>query len=229
MCPEQRDLSVRDAFEAEQPQLLPLPEDDFPTDERLEVHIGKTPYARFDCNDYSVPHTHVRKTLTVRAAPTRVRIIDGASVIAEHVRSWDRAQQIECADHVAALVQRKRAAAAQRVHDRLSPDRLSPAVPGVSDFLRAVGERGHGLTAATTALLTLLDQYGAPALEDALREALERRAPHPHAVRQSLERRRQEQALPPVLPVQLPDDPRVTDVVVTPHKLSSYDDLEGLE
>lgn len=223
-CPEQRDLSVRDAFEAEQPQLLPLPDDDFPADERLEVHIGKTPYARFDCNDYSVPHTHVRKTLTVRATPTRVRIIDGTSVLAEHVRSWDRGQQIECADHIAALVQRKRAAATHR-----GLDRLTHAIPGANDFLQAVSDRGHGLTAATNALLALLDEHGALPLEAALREALERGVPHPHAVRQSLERRRQELNLPPVLPVQLPDDPRVTDVVVTPHRLSSYDDLEGLK
>ena len=31
------------------------------TEERLEVHAGKTPYVRFDRNDYSVPHTHARR------------------------------------------------------------------------------------------------------------------------------------------------------------------------
>jgi hypothetical protein len=33
--------------------------------ERVEVRVGKTPYVRFDLNDYSVPHTHVQRTLTV--------------------------------------------------------------------------------------------------------------------------------------------------------------------
>ncbi|WP_424271240.1 Mu transposase domain-containing protein, partial [Eudoraea sp.] len=28
------------------------------------LSIGKTPYIRFDLNDYSVPHTHVRHTVT---------------------------------------------------------------------------------------------------------------------------------------------------------------------
>jgi hypothetical protein len=37
--------------------------------ERLAVKVGKTPYVRFDLNDYSVPHTHVRRTLTVLADP----------------------------------------------------------------------------------------------------------------------------------------------------------------
>ena len=33
--------------------------------------MGKTPYVRFDLNDYSVPHAQVRKTLTVVADPER--------------------------------------------------------------------------------------------------------------------------------------------------------------
>ena len=34
----------------------------FPAHERVEVEIGKTPYARFDLNDYSVPHDRTRRT-----------------------------------------------------------------------------------------------------------------------------------------------------------------------
>jgi transposase len=54
-CPEERSRTVRDVFAEEQKSLLALPGDDFPCDERVEVHVGKTPYARFDLNDYSVP------------------------------------------------------------------------------------------------------------------------------------------------------------------------------
>ena len=43
-CPEDRSLSVREAFEQEQPTLLALPDNPFPTDEREEVAVGKTPY-----------------------------------------------------------------------------------------------------------------------------------------------------------------------------------------
>jgi hypothetical protein len=31
----------------------------FPTDEIKAVSAGKTPYVRFDLNDYSIPHTCV--------------------------------------------------------------------------------------------------------------------------------------------------------------------------
>ena len=46
--PEGRSISVREAFEKERSSLMALPGDRFPADERVEVVIGKTPYARFD-------------------------------------------------------------------------------------------------------------------------------------------------------------------------------------
>jgi len=53
-CPEDRSLSVHEAFAQEQANLLALPDHPFPTDEREAVSVGKTPYVRFDCNDYSI-------------------------------------------------------------------------------------------------------------------------------------------------------------------------------
>jgi Mu transposase, C-terminal domain len=78
---------VREAFAQEQPLLLALPDNPFPTDEREEVTVGKSPYVRFDLNDYTVPHTHVRRTVTVVASPTEVRILDGATVIVPAMRA----------------------------------------------------------------------------------------------------------------------------------------------
>ena len=57
LCPEDKTMTVREAFEKERPKLLSLPDNHWPTDERVEVKIGKTPYARFDKNDYSLPYT----------------------------------------------------------------------------------------------------------------------------------------------------------------------------
>jgi hypothetical protein len=62
--PEDSRLTVRQAFTLEQASLMSLPEHDYPVAERVEVHVGKTPYVRFDLNDYSIPHTHVRRTLS---------------------------------------------------------------------------------------------------------------------------------------------------------------------
>ncbi|MGO9235788.1 MAG: Mu transposase domain-containing protein [Methylocella sp.] len=49
---------------------------------------------RFDLNDYSIPHTHVRRVLSVLADPHEVRIVDSAEVLAVHRRSYDKGAQI---------------------------------------------------------------------------------------------------------------------------------------
>jgi transposase len=103
-------FSVRQAFEVEAPKLLALPEHAFALGQRLAVTVGKTPYVRFDLNDYSVPHTHVRRTLVVLADEHTVRILDGTAELARHDRCWDRGQCIEIAAHVQRLVEHKRAA-----------------------------------------------------------------------------------------------------------------------
>ncbi len=53
------------------------------------VRSGKTPYVRFDRNLYSIPHTHVRKPLTLLASDTRVRILDQQTELARHRRTYD--------------------------------------------------------------------------------------------------------------------------------------------
>lgn len=58
LCPQDKTLTVREAFAKEQPRLLALPANPYVTHERKEVQVAKTPYVRFDLNDYSVPHTH---------------------------------------------------------------------------------------------------------------------------------------------------------------------------
>ena len=85
-CPGDTDRTVREVFDEERPRLLPLPEDLFPTLERVEVSVGKTPYARFDLNDYSVPHTEANRTLTILASLHTVRIVD-AGVVRPSIRA----------------------------------------------------------------------------------------------------------------------------------------------
>lgn len=79
---EDRSRTVREAFEDERAILLPLPGDHpFPTHERVEVQVGKTPYVRFDLNDYSVPHDRTQRTLVVLGDLEQVRVADGTEVI----------------------------------------------------------------------------------------------------------------------------------------------------
>jgi len=220
-CPEDRSTSVRDAFAQEQPKLLALPDNPFPSDEREAVRVGKTPYVRFDGNDYSIPHQYVQRMLTVVASPTEVRVLDGAEVIATHARSYDKGKQVEDEAHIAELTARKRQARQHR-----GTDRLAQAAPNSRTLLMQAAERGENLGSITAALLRLLDRYGAAELEAGIAEALLRGVPHPNAVRLALERRREQRDQPPPLPIALPADKRVRDLVVCPHKLDDYDQLQ---
>ena len=217
---EDRDRTVRQAFEDERTILLPLPQDPFPAHERLEVEVGKTPYVRFDLNDYSVPHDRTRRTLVVFADLDELRIVDGTDVVATHPRCWDRGQQIEQADHLQRLTDEKR-----RAREHRGLDRLARAARSSQAFLRLVAERGDNVGSTTARLLQILDSVGAAELEEALVEALERDTIHVGAVRQIVDRRRSARGLPP--PVSIPvTRGEHAELVVTPHALSTYDALK---
>lgn len=220
--PEDQALTVGEAFEKERPHLLELPGDPFPAEERVEVRVGKTPYVRFDGNDYSVPHELVRRKLSLFASVERVRIVHLDEVVAEHVRSFDRRAQIEDEAHIKALVAQKKRARGHRAMDR-----LQLMAPKSEALLQSMAECGLPLGPAVQALMKLLDAYGAGAFNDAVDEALANGAHHPAAVAQVLDRRRLEAGAAPPLPIELPDDPRVRGLSVRRHALEDYDTLEG--
>lgn len=217
-CPGDSTLSVAEALEQERPRLLQRPATAFPTDEQVTVYARKTPYIRFDRNDYSIPHSKTRRPLTVVAAPRTVRLFDGQELIATHSRSYDKGQVIEDPSHVRALVESKRRARRERAIDR-----LERAAPLSRDILQELAEHGHNLGSATQMLSQLLDRHGAHELQAALAEAIKAGTLYPHAVRQILERRLNERGLPPPMPVRVEND---IDVSVTPHELDSYDELQ---
>jgi transposase len=219
-CPEDRARSVREVFDDEQGSLLPLPGDAFAADERVPVEVGKTPYVRFDLNDYSVPHTCVRRTLVVIASPTQVRVLDGMTVVATHARSFDRGQQIEDPAHIEALVALK-----HKGQQGSALDRLHHALPHSPDLLRRVAEHGGNVGRTVFGLTRLLDAFAAEEVDAAVAEALSRGTPHVGAVRHALDRARAARgALPPV-GLHLPASPRLDALTVRPHALSTYDQL----
>ena len=222
-CPAEPERTVREVFAEEAAHLMKLPDNPAPLLECVEVRVGKTPYVRFDRNDYSVPHTHVRRTLTVLADPHEVRVVDGAHVLACHRRSYDKGAQIEDAAHIQALVDRKRAARQHR-----ATDRLTQAAPAAKDLLVRAAERGANLGAITVGLQRLLDRYGAAELQAAILEALARDVPHSNAVRLALERRRAQRGEAPPVAIAMPAHVQARDVPVRPHALETYDRLKDL-
>ena len=217
--PEDRDRSVQAVFAEERPHLLPLPDNPFPTEERVDGIARKSPYLRFDLNDYTIPHTHVGRPLEILATLERVRIVEGHQTLADHARSFDRGKQIEEPAHLEALVAHKRAG---REHRAL--DRLHHAAPGSKKLFKLAAERGVSLGVLTRGLLQILDTHGADALAQAIDAALAENAAHLSAVRHFIDQHLAARGAAPPIAVTLPKDPRV-HVTVRAHDLREYEQL----
>jgi hypothetical protein len=186
----------------------------------VEVSVRKTPYVRFDLNDYTVPHTHVNRTLSVAASLDTVRILEADRVLASHPRSFDRGAQIEDPLHLEALINHKRAARTHRAQDR-----LHYAAPSAKALFLRAAERGTHLGVLTRGLLQLLDSHGATALEAALAAALAEDAVHLGAVRHFIDAHAHSRRQRPPIAVALPKDPRLERLQVRPQPLSDYEQL----
>jgi len=212
--------TVAVALDLERPRLLAPPAHPFSCDFVRPVASGKTPYVRFDANDYSIPHTLVRKPLTLVASDALVRVLDGDTVVARHPRSYERGKAVEQEQHLAGLADDKR-----RAREHRGRSRLAAACPHATAFLEQVALHGGHLGGTTARLLRLLDQYGPQDLDDAIGLAHRRNAFSAQSVAHILDQRRRGRGAPVPIPPLLPDDPRVRDVHVTPHALGSYDVL----
>lgn len=210
--------TVGELLVEEKTRLLPLPAHPLATDLVQPVRSGKTLYVRFDLNDYSIPHTYVGRPLTLVASATHVRLLDGATEIARHVRSYDRHQRIDDPAHLAALLEEKRKALGAT-----ATGRLLQAVPEIALFLDAAFRRGESPARQTTQLLLLLDDYGAAALADAVREALAQQTPRATSVAFILSRRKRGTRAP--LPVDLSRAPHLANLSIPTHNLEAYDEL----
>ncbi|WP_419640996.1 Mu transposase domain-containing protein, partial [Thiolapillus sp.] len=168
-CPENNDLTVEEAFLQEQPQLLALPDNPFDTAEHKVVSARKTPYIRFDRNDYSIPHQQVQKPLTVQASLSTVCILDGDERIAEHPRSFDQGRQIELESHINTLWLEKTNARLHRGQDRL-----------LNEFLDHYGR--EELHAAVTEALEQQSPYPQAVQQILERRREEKQQPPPVAV-----------------------------------------------
>jgi len=206
-------------FEHERTLLRPLPPTPHEAFERVQARVGRTPFIRFDTNDYSVPCAHVRKTVTVVAEPHRVRIVVGGKVIAEHERSFDRRTTIEDPEHTRELKQVKR-----RAREGSGMSRLTRSVPAARMMLERAAQRGQNLGSLVSKLLEFLDIYGAEAMEVAVADANTHERVGPSGVRLALETRLRAQRRTPPRPIPIADA-RLRDLSVATVDLSIYDHI----
>jgi transposase len=210
------DRTVHDCHLEERDRLLPLPPSPPATDQVLGVRVDKTAFCRFDTNSYSVQPEHVGKTLTLVADDCEVRMLEGATRVAQHARCWGRRQIIEASEHREAILAQKQGAKAAKGRDR-----LKAAAPSIDALYERWVEAGRNLGSMTARTLKLLDLYGAELLAPAVEEVLARGLHDPGALAALCEQRRCARAAPVPLDIPLPFHVHDRDVI--PHDLGTYD------
>ena len=216
------DANVHERLLAERPVLLPLPAQPFVTDSAVAVVAKKTPYIRFDLNDYTIPHTLVGRPLTLVSSERRVRILDGLFEVANHERSYDRGRCIEDPAHVRALEQEKR-----RARELRGRHKLTDVCKNADALLSAVAQRNQSLGHYTLGLLRLLERFDAKAVDAAIATALERGALGLPSIEHLLEQQRRKQKLAPsVVPTVLLNE-RAAALRTVSQPLDGYDALGG--
>jgi len=91
--------------------------------------------------------------------------------------------------------------------------------------LKMAAERGSNMGQTTMRLLQLLDDYGVVEMTSAITEAVAKQTPQPNSVRFILEQRRETRNQLPLVKLDLPNDKRVRELMVRPHNLTDYDQL----
>lgn len=215
--PRWPDRSVADVFAEERPRLLALPDPLPETDTVAPISVDKTASIKLDTNRYSVPAIFARKTLTLVANDTSVRVLDGATEVANHVRSWGRHQIVEAREHRASILQEKKQA-----RDLKGRDRLRVEVPEIEALLERWVDHGKNLGSMIAHTIVLLNGYGSEILRAVVSDMIERGTYDRGAMAILCEQRRRPRSGPPPLALQLGQHVVERDVV--PHDLGGYDE-----
>jgi transposase len=215
--PRWPDRRVAHVFEEEKPRLLALPDPLPEIDSVAPVSVDKTAFVRVDTNRYSVPAIHARRTLALVADDHMIRLLDGATEVARHARSWGRHQTIELREHRAALVAEKK-----KARDLKGRDRLRVEVPEIEPMFGRWVDAGRNLGSMIGSTITLLDAYGTAVLRHVVADMLARGIHDRGAMAILCEQRRRRHDGPAPLLLQLGDHVVERDVI--PHDLGGYDE-----
>lgn len=104
--PEFPGMTIQDAWEQEQPELMPVPTV-FDGYVELPARVSSTSLVSVARNRYSVPCAWAGHRVSVRLYPERVVIVADQQIIAEHARASDRDHVVYDWQHYVPLVERK--------------------------------------------------------------------------------------------------------------------------
>ena len=158
-------------FEQERGLLKPLNPNGFDLARIVRARANKQFRVALDSNHYSVPAKYANLHVIVKAYDDRLCIYADDKLIARHVRSMDRHQDIEDPQHPAALLQQRRSAREQRLLVQFLA--ISPRAQAYRQGLEAtrVDARAH-----LRRIVALAEMHGKESVARALDDGLELKA-----------------------------------------------------
>ncbi len=219
-CPGETDMTVEQAFQQEKNILRKITTALPWVEERIIARVAKTPYVRFEGNDYSVDCECVCKSVTVLITAGQVRVLDGDKIVATHERCYDKGKTIEDEKHILALREIKKMA-----HHSSVMGLIQHVVPEIKEFLIELGKVGGNIGSAVSAFDKLLSKYGENALKLAVIEAINAKTFHTGSVAFILNRQVVEKNSPLSVEIPLSDNLKIKNISVNSHDLKNYDSL----
>ena len=205
-----------DLFVAEKPMLKPLPPHPYDCASIGSVLVDRQFRVRVDGNRYSAPAAYAGRKLVLKLYPERLCLYEGEKLVAEHLRSYERGQDIENPEHAQPLLERKRRADEQHLLKRFLA--LSPQA---ETYYRHLAERKLSWRLHLRKIVALADAYGAEKVARALADALVYQAFSSEYIANLLEQR--ERRLPEPGPLHLTRKQDLLDLQLPDPDLSVYE------
>jgi hypothetical protein len=160
-----------DRFAEERAALRAGPDQPYDVANVVAVRASPSFRIRWDTNRYSVPAEYAGRLLTVKVYPERLCVYDAQTLIARHVRCWDRYQDFELPDHPKALLAQRRNAREQKLLGRFLS--LSPQAEA---YYKALAERRLNCAHHVQKIVALSEIYGVEATARAMADAFDYQA-----------------------------------------------------
>lgn len=200
----------------DQPVLNPVNPRPYDVARPASVRASRQFRVVLETNKYSVPAQHAGRLVTLKAYPDRVCIYWREQLVARHLRSYDRHQDIEDPEHPRALLAQRKSAREQRLMQRFLA--LSPQAAAYHEGLQArrTNARDH-----VRRIVALAEIHGERAVERALVDGLAFQAFSAEYVANMLEMRLRE--LPEPAALQMTRRSDLLDMELPEPDLSRYD------
>ena len=214
--------TIGDAFAQEPALLRPLPEHDFECCVTRAVALNPYSQVTFETNRYSVPVEAARATLTLKAYPFRIDILDDRQLLACHPRCYGRDQDLFDAQHYLPLLEQRPGAFEHARPLRIWRKTWAPLYEQLLAQLRVTWPEGRGVREFVQ-VLKLHRDHPAAQIEQAIEQALTLGCAHLEGIRLCLHQLREDMPLPPQL--DLTDRPHLAQVGQQALNLQRYDQL----